>query len=91
MQTSNVYRFFAAKSKINEAVSLDLLGRIEAEAKKIAQRDWIRRNDTCSTSGFASSKGEGEYAPQARFIPMWFGLEPIAGSVPEAPWKYDWN
>lgn len=26
----------------------------------------------------------GEYAPQARFIPMWFGLEPGAQSVPEA-------
>jgi hypothetical protein len=36
MQTSNVYRFFAAKSKINEAVCLDLRGRIEAEAEKIA-------------------------------------------------------
>ena len=36
MSKSNVYRFFAAKSGINEAVCLDLLGRIEAEAEKIA-------------------------------------------------------
>jgi AcrR family transcriptional regulator len=36
MSTANVYRFFAAKSEINEAVCLDLLGRIEAKAGKIA-------------------------------------------------------
>src|SRR5438132_13012704 len=36
MSTANIYRFFAAKSEINEAVCLDLLGRIEAEAEKIA-------------------------------------------------------
>ena len=36
MSPANVYRFFAAKSEINEAVCLDLLGRIEAEAEKIA-------------------------------------------------------
>ena len=36
ISTSIVYRFFAAKSEINEAVCLDLLGRIEAEAEKIA-------------------------------------------------------
>src|ERR1700730_2685755 len=50
MQTSNVYRVFAAKSKINDAVCLNLLAGSRL------------RNDTCSTSGFASSKGEGEYA-----------------------------
>ena len=32
----NVYRFFATKSEINEAVCLDILGRIEAEVEKIA-------------------------------------------------------
>ena len=36
MSPTNVYRFFGAKSEINEAVCLDLLGRIEAEAEKIA-------------------------------------------------------
>src|ERR1700731_729041 len=36
MSPANVYRFFAAKSEINEAVCLDLLGRIEADAEKIA-------------------------------------------------------
>jgi AcrR family transcriptional regulator len=36
MSAANVYRFFEKKSKINEAVCLDLLGRIEAEAEKIA-------------------------------------------------------
>jgi AcrR family transcriptional regulator len=36
MSPANVYRFFPAKSKINEAVCLDLLGRIEADAGKIA-------------------------------------------------------
>jgi AcrR family transcriptional regulator len=36
MSPANVYRFFAAKSKINEAVCMDLLGMIEAEAEKIA-------------------------------------------------------
>ncbi|HUZ91510.1 MAG TPA: TetR family transcriptional regulator [Methylocella sp.] len=36
MSPANVYRFFAAKSEINEAVCMDLLGKIEAEAEKIA-------------------------------------------------------
>jgi len=36
MSPANVYRFFAAKSEINAAVCLDILGRIEAEAEKIA-------------------------------------------------------
>ena len=36
MSPANVYRFFAAKSEINEAVCMDLLGKIEAEAGKIA-------------------------------------------------------
>src|ERR1700738_3467971 len=36
MSTANIYRFFAAKSEINEAVCVDLLGRIEAGAEKIA-------------------------------------------------------
>jgi AcrR family transcriptional regulator len=36
MSTANVYSFFETKSEINEAVCLDLLGRIEAEAEKIA-------------------------------------------------------
>jgi AcrR family transcriptional regulator len=36
MSPANIYRFFAAKSEINEAVCLDILSRIEAEAEKIA-------------------------------------------------------
>jgi AcrR family transcriptional regulator len=36
MSPANIYRFFAAKSEINEAVCMDLLGEIEAEAEKIA-------------------------------------------------------
>jgi AcrR family transcriptional regulator len=36
MSSANVYRFFAAKSEINEAVCMDLLGEIEAAAEKIA-------------------------------------------------------
>ena len=36
MSPANVYRYFAAKSEINEAVCMDLLGGIEAEAEKIA-------------------------------------------------------
>ena len=36
MSPANLYRFFAAKSEINEAVCMDLLGRIETEAGKIA-------------------------------------------------------
>ncbi len=36
MSPANVYRFFAAKSEINEAVCLNLLGKIETEAEKIA-------------------------------------------------------
>ena len=36
MSPANVYRFFGAKSEINAAVCMDLLGKIEAEAGKIA-------------------------------------------------------
>jgi AcrR family transcriptional regulator len=36
MSPANIYRFFAAKSEINEAVCMGLLGKIEAEAEKIA-------------------------------------------------------
>jgi len=36
MSPANVYRFFSAKSEINAAVCRDLLGKIEAEAEKIA-------------------------------------------------------
>jgi AcrR family transcriptional regulator len=36
MSPANVYRFFTAKSEINEAVCMDLLSKIEAEAGKIA-------------------------------------------------------
>jgi AcrR family transcriptional regulator len=36
MSSANVYRFFAAKSELNEAVCLNLLAKIEAEAEKIA-------------------------------------------------------
>ncbi|HEY8085991.1 MAG TPA: TetR family transcriptional regulator [Methylophilaceae bacterium] len=36
MSSANVYRFFTAKSEINEAVCKDLLSKIEAEAEKIA-------------------------------------------------------
>ncbi|HXW69947.1 MAG TPA: TetR/AcrR family transcriptional regulator [Methylocella sp.] len=36
MSSANVYRFFTAKSEINEAVCMNLLGKIEAEAEKIA-------------------------------------------------------
>jgi AcrR family transcriptional regulator len=36
MSPANVYRFFAAKSEINAAVCMDILGKIEAEAEKIA-------------------------------------------------------
>jgi AcrR family transcriptional regulator len=36
MSPANIYRFFTTKSEINEAVCMDLLGKIEAEAEKIA-------------------------------------------------------
>ena len=36
MSPANIYRFFAAKSEINEAVCIKLLGELEAEAEKIA-------------------------------------------------------
>jgi len=36
MSPANIYRFFAAKSEISEAVCMDLLGKIEAETEKIA-------------------------------------------------------
>ena len=36
MSSANVYRFIAAKSELNEAVCLNLLAKIEAEAEKIA-------------------------------------------------------
>jgi AcrR family transcriptional regulator len=36
MSPANVYRFFTAKSEINESVCMDLLSKIEAEAEKIA-------------------------------------------------------
>jgi AcrR family transcriptional regulator len=36
MSPANVYRFFKAKSEISEAVCMDLLSKIEAEAEKIA-------------------------------------------------------
>ena len=36
MSPGNVYRYFTAKSEINKAVCMDLLGEIEAEAEKIA-------------------------------------------------------
>ena len=36
MSPANVYRFFTVKSDINEAVCVDLLRKIEAEAEKIA-------------------------------------------------------
>jgi len=35
MSPANVYRFFAAKSEINEAVCMDLLGKIEPRRKKL--------------------------------------------------------
>jgi AcrR family transcriptional regulator len=35
MSPANVYRYFAAKSEINEAVCMDLLGKIEAERTKL--------------------------------------------------------
>jgi AcrR family transcriptional regulator len=38
MSPGNVYRFFTAKSEINEAVCDDLLGKIEAEAEQAASR-----------------------------------------------------
>ncbi len=57
MSPANVYRFFAVKSEINEAVCMDLLGKIEVKTEEIAasrstatQRitklDRIRRKDT---------------------------------------------
>ena len=36
MSPANVYRFFGAKSEVNAAVCMELLGKIEAEAGKIA-------------------------------------------------------
>jgi len=36
MSPTNIYRYFAAKSEITEAVCMGLLGKIEAEARKIA-------------------------------------------------------
>src|SRR5664279_4368912 len=36
MSPANVYRFFTAKSEINEAVCMDLLSKIEAAAEQIA-------------------------------------------------------
>jgi AcrR family transcriptional regulator len=36
MSPANVYRFFTAKSEINEAVCMGLLSKIETEAEKIA-------------------------------------------------------
>jgi AcrR family transcriptional regulator len=36
MSPANVYRFFTAKSDINEAVCIDLFSMLEAEAEKIA-------------------------------------------------------
>ena len=36
MSAANVYRFFATKSEINAAVCMDILGKVEAEAEKIA-------------------------------------------------------
>jgi AcrR family transcriptional regulator len=36
MSPANIYRFFTAKSQINEVVCMDLLSKIEAEAEKIA-------------------------------------------------------
>jgi len=36
MSPANIYRFFTNKSEINEAVCMDLLGKIEAETEKIA-------------------------------------------------------
>jgi AcrR family transcriptional regulator len=36
MSPANFYRYFAAKADINEAVCRDLLGKIEAEAERIA-------------------------------------------------------
>jgi AcrR family transcriptional regulator len=36
MSSANVYRFFAAKSEINEAVCMDVLGKFEVEAERIA-------------------------------------------------------
>jgi AcrR family transcriptional regulator len=36
MSPANVYRFFGAKSEIKAAVCMDLLGKIEADARKIA-------------------------------------------------------
>jgi AcrR family transcriptional regulator len=35
MSPANIYRFFATKSDIEQAVCLDLLGKIEAEAERI--------------------------------------------------------
>jgi AcrR family transcriptional regulator len=36
MSSANIYRFFAAKAEINAAVCMDILGKIEAEAERIA-------------------------------------------------------
>jgi AcrR family transcriptional regulator len=39
MSPANVYRFFANKSDVNEAVCMSLLRKIEAEAERIATLD----------------------------------------------------
>jgi AcrR family transcriptional regulator len=62
MSPANVYRFFTAKSDIDEAVCLDLLSKIEAEAEKIA-----------ASRGTAAQKirnlfGSGENTHHKRFM-----------------------
>ena len=52
MSPANVYRFFAAKSEINEAVCMDLHGKIEAEAEKIAASRSTATQRICNLIGF---------------------------------------
>jgi len=61
MSPANVYRYFAAKSEINEAVCVDLLGKIEAEAEKIAASHSTATQRIRSLIGFVEKTHHKHY------------------------------
>ena len=61
MSPANVYRFFAAKSEINEAVCMDLHGKIEAEAEKIAASRSTATQRICNLIGFVEKTHHKQY------------------------------
>jgi len=61
MSPANVYRFFAAKSEIHEAVCMDLVGKIEAEVEKIAASRSTATQRIRDLIGIVEKVHQGQY------------------------------